>query len=302
VGFSSGRDGSCSLAERDSGHRLPLSGRPARLSSDSACMPLFERWQRDRDARAREALVERFMPLARSLARRYVNGREPIDDLVQVASLGLLKAIDRFDPSRGNRFAAFAVPTILGELRRHFRAVSWAVHVPRGAQELALEVDKASDVLRAASGRSPAVREIAEYLEIEDSDVLDALQTAEAHGALSLDAPISTDDEERSDLRYEAIGVDDEGFRLVEDSDAVRQALERLSPRERRIIDLRFVAELTQSEIATKIGVSQMQISRLLRRSLREMREFAEGGDVPAEEIAEGAHPVAHSGSMADRD
>ena len=242
------------------------------------------------------------MPLARSLARRYVNGREPIDDLVQVASLGLLKAIDRFDPSRGSRFAAFAVPTILGELRRHFRAVSWAVHVPRGAQELTLEVDKASDALRAASGRSPTIREIAEYLEIEDSDVLDALQTAEAHGALSLDAPISTDGEERSELRYEAIGVDDEGFRLVEDSDAVRQALERLSPRERRIIDLRFVAELTQSEIAAKIGVSQMQISRLLRRSLREMREFAEGGDRQPEKLAEGVHPVAQAGATAGRD
>lgn len=245
--------------------------------SDSAFMPLFERWQQEGDQRAREALVERFMPLARSLARRYLNGREPIDDLVQVASLGLLKAIDRFDPSRGHRFAAFAVPTILGELRRHFRTVSWAVHVPRGAQERALEVDKAVDSLRAAGRRAPTIREIAEYLEIDDSEVLDALQTGEAHGALSLDAPMSFDDEERSDLRYDAIGVDDEGFQLIEDSDAVRHALVQLSPREREIIHLRFVAEMTQSEIAARIGLSQMQISRLLRRSLRDMREFAEG-------------------------
>lgn len=219
------------------------------------------------------------MPLARGLARRYLGAREPVEDLMQVASLGLLKAIDRFDTNRGNRFAAFAVPTILGELRRHFRSVSWAVHVPRGAQERALEVDKASNALRAISGRAPTVREIAGYLEIEDSEVLDGLQTSQAQDALSLDAPFAGDDEQGADPRSETIGDCDEGYAFVEDSSAVTQALASLSPRNRQIVHLRFVAELTQSEIAARVGLSQMQISRLLRRSLHEMRELAEGSE-----------------------
>jgi RNA polymerase sigma-B factor len=242
---------------------------------DEALERLFERWQKHRDPHAREALVERYMPLARRLARRYLSAREPIEDLLQVASLGLLKAIDRFDPARGNRFAAFAVPTILGELRRHFRAVSWAVHVPRGAQERALEVDKASHALLAVSGRAPAVREIAEYLELDEHDVLDALQTTQALDALSLNAPVCAEDGQAGDSRFEAIGSSDEGYAYVEDSSAVEQALARLAPRERKIVQLRYDAEMTQSEIAEQVGISQMQVSRLLRRSLSEMRELA---------------------------
>jgi RNA polymerase sigma-B factor len=251
---------------------------------DGALDALFERWQKHGDQQAREALVERFMPLARRLARRYLSAREPIEDLMQVASLGLLKAIDRFDTTRGNRFAAFAVPTILGELRRHFRTVSWAVHVPRGAQERALEVDKAADALRAATGRTPTIREIAEYLELEDGEVLDALQTTQAQDALSLDAPFTGDEEQSADPRSETIGSEDDGYAFVEDSSAVAHALARLSPRERKIVHLRFVAEMTQSEIAERVGLSQMQISRLLRRSLREMRDLAEGAN-PAGEL-----------------
>jgi RNA polymerase sigma-B factor len=262
---------------------------PPRLRSrpgadEQALEPLFERWQRHGDRHARQVLVERFMPLARRLARRYLSAREPIEDLMQVASLGLLKAIDRFDTTRGNRFAAFAVPTILGELRRHFRTVSWAVHVPRGAQERALEVDKASDALRAASGRVPTVREISEYLEIDEGEVLDALQTTQAQDALSLDAPFSGDEDQSPDPRSETIGGDDAGYAFVEDSSAVAQALARLSPRERYIVRLRFVAEMTQSEIAARVGLSQMQISRLLRRSLQEMRELAEGPELARRE------------------
>jgi RNA polymerase sigma-B factor len=273
----------------DGRRRTQIAGphlRSAPHREDGALEPLFERWQKYGDQQAREALVERFMPLARRLARRYLSAREPIEDLMQVASLGLLKAVDRFDTTRGNRFAAFAVPTILGELRRHFRTVSWAVHVPRGAQERALEVDKASDVLRAATGRAPTVREIAEYLELDDEEVLDALQTTQAQDALSLDAPFSGDDEQGADPRSETIGCEDDGYAYVEDSSAVVQALARLSPRERKIVHLRFVAEMTQSDIAEKVGLSQMQISRLLRRSLREMRALAEGDDIAEAERA----------------
>src|SRR5205807_8808921 len=150
---------------------------------------LFVRWQQHGDQRAREELVERFLPLARNLARRYAGAREPFDDLLQVASLGLVKAIDRFDVNRGAAFSSFAVPTILGELKRYFRDLGWSVHVPRGAQEQALRVQEAQERLTSKTGRPPTVHELAEYLELEVEDVLDALETAAAHHSASLDAP-----------------------------------------------------------------------------------------------------------------
>jgi RNA polymerase sigma-B factor len=150
---------------------------------------LFVRWQQDGDQQARDELVQRFLPLARKLARRYSGAREPFDDLLQVASLGLVKAIDRFDLSRGTAFSSFAVPTILGELKRYFRDLGWAVHVPRGAQERAVKVEEAQQQLSARTNRAPTVPELAEYLELSIEDVLDALETARAHHASSLDAP-----------------------------------------------------------------------------------------------------------------
>lgn len=236
---------------------------------------LFERWRDERDCSARDTLVERFLPLARKLARRYARGPESVEDLMQVASLGLVKAIDRFDPARGNHFASFAVPTILGELRRHFRDASWAVHVSRSAQERSLDVQRAMELLHSASGRSPAVGEIAEYMELDHEQVLDALQVSQAHSAMSLDAPGGDDGESDSDPRMEMIGSEDPCFALVEDNFVLARALAELAPRERQILGLRFFAEMTQSEIATRIGLSQMQVSRLLRRSLERMREVA---------------------------
>src|SRR5437660_9335779 len=150
---------------------------------------LFVRWQQHQDQRAREELVDRFLPLARKLARRYAGAREPLDDLVQVASLGLVKAVDRFDSSRGTAFSSFAVPTILGELKRYFRDLGWSVHVPRGAQEQALKVEEAQQALTTKTGRPPSVQDIAEFLEMGMDDVLDALETASAHHSTSLDAP-----------------------------------------------------------------------------------------------------------------
>jgi RNA polymerase sigma-B factor len=248
-----------------------LSARPDGLSEENL-KPLFERWQRHGDQRARELLVERFLPLARSLARRYLGTQEPIEDLTQVASLGLVKAIDRFDVSRGNRFAAYAVPTILGELRRHFRDTGWAVHVTRSAQERAMEVERAAEVLRSKHGHSPTVAEIAQYLERDQEQVLDALQVVQARGAASLDAPRPGGAEEDMEPRAESIGVEDEGYALVEEQSALAQALGSLAPRERRILRLRFEREMTQSEIAIEVGLSQMQISRILRQSLERMR------------------------------
>jgi RNA polymerase sigma-B factor len=238
--------------------------------------PLFERWQRDGDRDARAALAEHFMPLARSLARRYLGAQEPIEDLIQVAYLGLVKAIDRFDATRGNRFAAYAVPTILGELRRHFRDTGWAVHVPRSGQERAMEVERAGEMLTSRRGHAPTVGEIAQYLERDQEEVLDALQVTRARGAVSLDAPRPGGEEGELEARAESIGTDDEGYELVEERSAVAHALASLSARERLIVRLRFEQEMTQSQIAAEVGLSQMQISRVLRHSLERMRAIVD--------------------------
>jgi RNA polymerase sigma-B factor len=235
---------------------------------------LFERWQRRRDLRARDELIERFLPLARKLARRYVSSSEPYEDLVQVASLGLVKAVERFDPRRGYAFTSFAVPTIVGELKRYFRDAGWALHVDRGAQERARKVIDGQHLISAKTGRQPRIDELAQYLEISEEEVLDGLQTAEAYGTVSLDAPVSSDDSVTS--RLEAIGDDDERLELVDEQATIFAAAKHLPDRERWILYLRFGEDLTQSEIAEVVGVSQMQVSRLLRRSLHRLRELTD--------------------------
>ncbi|MGI8559180.1 MAG: SigB/SigF/SigG family RNA polymerase sigma factor [Solirubrobacteraceae bacterium] len=239
---------------------------------------LFERWQDCGDRAARDQLVARFLPLARSLARRYDRSSEPFDDLLQVASLGLVKAIDRFDTSRGHAFASYAVPTILGELKRYFRDSGWSVHVPRGAQERALKVEEARLVLTAEKGRAPTVPELAQYLELDFEAVLAALQAAQAYDALSLDAPRPSSDGD-SESYGESLGMDDARLAIVDDGVTVAGAIARLSERERRVLHLRFAEDLTQTEIAQRVGVSQMQVSRLLRRSLTQLREMVDGED-----------------------
>ncbi len=241
----------------------------ARAIDDSR--QLFLRWQRDGDGAARELLVQRYMPLTRSLARRYGRSSEPFEDLLQVALLGLLKALDRFDPDRGHSFASFAVPTILGEMRRYFRDSGWAVHVPRGAQECALKVRDAQERLANKRGHAPTVNELAEYLELDIEDVIDALQALQAYETLSLDAPRPGVDDDV--LAYgEAIGREDERYELVELDATVTAVLEHIPPRERLILRMRFLDDLTQTEIAERVGISQMQVSRLLRRSLEQLR------------------------------
>src|SRR5947209_5410026 len=186
---------------------------PDRVDSDK----LFVRWQKSGDQRARAELVNRFLPLARNLARRYAGAREPFDDLLQVASLGLVKAIDRFDTERGAAFSSFAVPTILGELKRYFRDLGWSVHVPRGAQEQALKVQEAQERLTGQTGRPPSVAELAEYLELSIEDVLDALEAAAAHHSVSLDAP-REDGEEESGTLVDVFGEEDAHYELVNDT------------------------------------------------------------------------------------
>jgi RNA polymerase sigma-B factor len=236
---------------------------------------LFVRWQKAGDQRAREELVDRFLPLARNLARRYAGAREPFDDLLQVASLGLVKAIDRFDVDRGAAFSSFAVPTILGELKRYFRDLGWSVHVPRGAQEQALKVQEAHDRLTTKTGRPPAVSELAEYLELSVEDVLDALETAAAHHSTSLDAPREDRDDESGSL-VDLFGEEDRRYELVDQTATISVAARQLSARERRVLALRFINDMTQTQIAQEIGVSQMQVSRILRRALTRVRELTE--------------------------
>lgn len=236
---------------------------------------LFLRWQRDSDAHARDVLVRRFMPLARSLARRYGRSSEPFEDLLQVASLGLLKALDRYDTDRGHSFASFAVPTILGEMRRYFRDSGWAVHVPRGAQERALKVRDAQERLSNEHGRAPTVNQLAEYLEFGIEDVIDALQALQSYETLSLDAPRPGTDGDV--VSYgDAMGAEDERFELVELDATLTAVLKHIPPRERLILQMRFVEDLTQTEIAERVGISQMQVSRLLRRSLEQLRTLTQ--------------------------
>jgi RNA polymerase sigma-B factor len=237
---------------------------------------LFERWQRDRDPRAREELATRFLPLARKLARRYSGAREPFDDLLQVASLGLVKALDRYDADRGTAFSSYAVPTILGELKRYFRDLGWAVHVPRGAQELAVKVEDVNHRLTARDGRAPSVQALAQYMELAVEDVLDALETARAHHAASLDAP-HDDGEGDGGALVETFGRPDHLLVSADERLTVGAAAKLLSDSEREVLFLRFVEDLTQSEIAARVGVSQMQVSRVLSRSLARLRELADG-------------------------
>lgn len=224
------------------------------------------------DQAAREALVRRFMPLARSLARRYDRSSEPFEDLLQVASLGLLKALDRFDPMLGHPFASFAVPTILGEMRRHFRDAGWSVHVPRGSQERALKVRDAQERLANTRGRAPTVNELAEYLELSIEAIIDALQAIQAYESLSLDAPRPGATADEATSYGDAMGEEDARYELVELDATVSAVLGRIPQREREILRMRFVEDLTQTEIAERVGISQMQVSRLLRRSLDQLR------------------------------
>jgi RNA polymerase sigma-B factor len=233
------------------------------------------RWQRDRDHAARDELFDRFLPLAPKLARRYTGAHEPLDDLMQVASYGLLKALDRFDVDRGTAFSSFAVPTIVGELKRYFRDLGWSAHVPRGAQELALKVQRAQEKVATDTGRSPTVAELAQHLELSIDEVIDGLEAAEAHHSSSLDTPHDDSDGEPGTL-IDTFGQHDAGFQLVEDLTTVATGLQTLSERERHVLHLRFVQDRNQREIAEQIGLSQMQVSRILRRAIATLSELAQ--------------------------
>lgn len=251
----------------------PLPGPREELAGEEE---LWARFIKDRDPVIREELVRRYMPFAKNLALRYRGASESFDDLLQVASLGLVNAVDRFDPSRGTPFTAFASPTILGELKRHFRDRVWTVRVPRGLHDRMAEVEKAISELTVELQRSPAVGEIAERMEIDTNEVLEVLEANHNRRPLSLDRPIGNEDSEEAPAT-EWVGDEDEGYELVDDKLALEGVIPHLGERERLVLRLRFSEDMTQSQIAERIGHSQMHVSRILRRTLERIRtEVAE--------------------------
>ncbi len=240
-------------------------------ATNRATAALFRRLRRTGDPHAREALIRRFLPLARKLARRYHGGGEPLEDLVQVANLGLVKAVQRYDDERGVSFSSFAVPTITGELKRYFRDNTWSAHVPRGMRERALQVNTAIKRFVEKRGRPPTTGELAQQLELDEQEVLDAQVAYVAFDAVSLDAPVAGEDSDPQP-RLETLGSADSGFGLAEERVTVGKALRTLPPQERTVLHMRFVEDRTQSDIAKQIGVSQMQVSRIIKRTLERLQ------------------------------
>jgi RNA polymerase sigma-B factor len=253
---------------------IPRAIRRDRAALQEEERQLLIRYHRDGDLAAREELVERFLPLARDLALRYTYTDQPFDDLLQVASLGLLKAIDRFEPDRGSKFTSYAAPTILGELKRHFRDKGWALHVPRDLQERTLAVGREMEALSKRLGRSPKPRELAQALGCPVEEVLEAQEAAGSYEAASLDAPTAREDDKSASL-VDLIGSEDMAYALVEDRDAIVRTWHELPELERTALELRFVHDLTQREVGDRIGYSQMHVSRLLRRALTRLENAA---------------------------
>lgn len=221
-------------------------------------------------AELRNTLVRMHLPLVEHLARRFRNRGEPLDDLTQVATIGLIKSVDRFDPERGVEFSTYATPTVVGEIKRHFRDKGWAVRVPRRLQELRLSLTTATAELSQRHGRAPTVHELAEHLAISEEEVLEGLESANAYSTLSLDVP-DTDDE--SPAVADTLGAEDEALEGVEYRESLKPLLEDLPPREKKILLLRFFGNMTQSQIAQEVGISQMHVSRLLARTLAQLRD-----------------------------
>jgi RNA polymerase sigma-B factor len=247
---------------------------------------LLRRYHEEGDLAAREELIERYMSLVRSLARRYSYRGEQLEDLVQIGAIGLIKAIDRFDLERGVELTTYATPNIIGEIKRHFRDKGWAVRVPRGLQELSVQLSRLVEQLTVQLGRSPTIAEIAEAADVEEEAVLEALESSRAYTSVSLSSAGGPDDEDELDP-LESIGSDEHQYAISEDRALLAPGFQALDERERRILHLRFFEGLTQSQIAQQIGISQMHVSRLIRRSLEKIRDEI-GGEEPVRRGAVG--------------
>jgi RNA polymerase sigma-B factor len=242
-------------------------------------MQAFHEFYTTRDPGVRDQLIEAHLGLAEYLARRFANRGEPLDDLVQVASLALVKAVERFDPERGLEFTTFATPTIVGELKRHFRDKGWSVRVPRRVQELHLRVTRVMDDLSLELGRSPTIAEIAERAGTTEDEVIEAIDAGSAYRSASLDAGRGGGDDDDSPGLLGQLGESDPGMARAERRAALGPLIDTLPEREQIMLYLRFYEGLTQSEIAKQLGISQMHVSRLLARSLQQLREMADETD-----------------------
>lgn len=289
--FGEGQGSRCDRGRR---RRLLRPSSARTLAADE--QTLFRRVRDDSDTAARDELVKRFLPLAHRLARRYARSSEPYDDLFQVASLALLKAIERYDPRQEASFNAFATPTISGELKRYFRDAGWSVHVTRGAKEGALAIERARSQLTNAHGRAPTVQQLADHLGKSCEQVLDGLLASGAYRTRSLDAPQPGHDDQGATTLGETIGAEDRRYELIDSDVSVAGVMKFLQPRERAVLRLRFLGEQTQNEIAAELQISQMQVSRLLRRALTRLREMVEE-DEPGQGARRTAGHLAHAGA-----
>ncbi len=255
---------------KDAAEKAAVRRKPLR---DAATPELFAEYQRKRDPSVREALILAHMNLVRYLARKFANRGEPLEDLTQVGMIGLINAIDRFDPSRGIRFATYATPTIVGEIRRYFRDRGWAVKVPRRLQELNLAANKAVDKLTQKLDRAPTVREVAEVLEVGEQEALEAMELGELYELPSLDSEMGADSDETRSVLSDYVGQVDVEIERFERRARLAEALRSLTPRERKIIELRFFDNLSQTQVAQRLKISQMHVSRLQQRALTKLRE-----------------------------
>jgi RNA polymerase sigma-B factor len=247
---------------------------------------LLRRYHEQGDVSAREQLIEQYMSLVRSLARRYSYRGEQLDDLVQIGAIGLIKAIDRFDLSRGVELTTYATPNIIGEIKRHFRDRGWSVRVPRGLQELNVQLSRLVEQLTVQLGRSPTISELAEAASVQEEEVLEALESGRAYSSLSLSGGGGDDDGELDPL--ESLGTEEHEYEISEDRAVLAPGFRALDNRERKILHLRFFKGLTQSQIAQEVGISQMHVSRLIRRSLEKIRDEIAGDDREADNAARG--------------
>lgn len=277
---------------RPSSRNAPATDAPARrlsrrvpkgkLAWDKArTRELFRRYKDEADEDARQQLVVSHLNLVRFLASKFKNRGEPLDDLIQVGTIGLIKAVDRFDPSRGLEFTTFATPTILGEIRRHFRDKGWSVRVPRRLQELSAKVNQTKELLTKDLHREPSVEEVAQALEVSVDEVLEAMESSSAYSTISLEGGATTDDDEEAPSVLDRRGEDDQGLTSADDRLSIEEAIRDFSSREQDIIRMRFLEGLTQVEIAGKLGISQVQVSRLLRRTLKKLQDKIGPNDLP---------------------
>jgi RNA polymerase sigma-B factor len=243
---------------------------------------LLKRYHEEGDVSAREQLIEQYMSLVRSLARRYSYRGEQLEDLVQIGAIGLIKAIDRFDLNRGVELTTYATPNIIGEIKRHFRDRGWSVRVPRGLQELNVQLSRLIEQLTVQLGRSPTIGELAEAAGVTEEEVLEALESGRAYSSLSLSGGGGGGDDEGELDPLESLGTEEHQYEVSEDRAVLAPGFRALDERERKILHLRFFKGLTQSQIAAQVGISQMHVSRLIRRSLEKIREEIAADDVNA--------------------